>query len=73
VIVTNASVAAGTYTDVNVTVGAASARSSTSGAAVGNCPAANPSAFAESLAESQPHHFTFQPESLVLTGDDTSG
>jgi hypothetical protein len=43
VVVTNASVAAGTYTAVNVTVGAASGTFiNNSGAAVGNCPAANP-------------------------------
>jgi hypothetical protein len=43
VVVTNASVAAGTYTAVNVTVGAASGTFiNNSGAQVGNCPAANP-------------------------------
>lgn len=43
VIVTNASVAAGTYTAVNVTVGAASGTFiNNSGAQVGNCPAASP-------------------------------
>lgn len=43
VIVTNASVAAGTYTAVNVTVGAASGTFiNNSGAAVGSCPAASP-------------------------------
>jgi len=43
VVVTNASVAAGTYTAVNVTVGAASGTFiNNSGAAVGACPAANP-------------------------------
>jgi hypothetical protein len=43
VVVTNASVATGTYTAVNVTVGAASGTFiNNSGAAVGNCPAANP-------------------------------
>jgi len=43
VVVTNASVAAGTYTAVNVTVGAASGTFiNNSGAAVGSCPAAVP-------------------------------
>jgi hypothetical protein len=43
VLVTNASVAAGTYTAVNVTVGAASGTFiNNSGAQVGNCPAASP-------------------------------
>jgi hypothetical protein len=43
VVVTNASVATGTYTAVNVTVGAASGTFiNNSGAAVGACPAANP-------------------------------
>jgi hypothetical protein len=43
VVVTNASVAAGTYTAVNVTVGAASGTFiNNSGASVGACPAASP-------------------------------
>jgi Domain of unknown function (DUF4382)/Domain of unknown function (DUF5666) len=43
VVVTNASVAAGTYTAVNVTLGAASGTFiNNSGAAVGACPAASP-------------------------------
>ncbi|HTB95195.1 MAG TPA: DUF4382 domain-containing protein [Candidatus Sulfotelmatobacter sp.] len=43
VVVTNASVAAGTYTAINVTLGAATGTFiNNSGAQVGNCPAANP-------------------------------
>jgi hypothetical protein len=43
VVVTNASVAAGTYTAINVTIGAATGTFiNNSGAQVGNCPAANP-------------------------------
>jgi len=67
VVVTNASVAAGTYTAINVTVGAASGTFiNNSGAAVGACPAANP--FSVCGIPSGVTTTITTPISLTLTG-----
>jgi len=68
VVVTNASVPAGTYTAVNVTVGAASGVFiNNSGAAVGNCPAAIP--FSVCGIPNGVTTTITAPISLTLTGD----
>jgi hypothetical protein len=68
VVVTNASVAAGTYTAVSVTVGAATGTFiNNSGAQVGNCPAANPFSVC-GLPDGVTTTIT-APINLVLTND----
>lgn len=67
-VVSNALVAAGTYTAVNVTVGAASGTFiNNSGSAVGSCPAANP--FSVCAIPNGATTTITAPINLVLTGD----
>jgi len=67
VVVTNASVAAGTYTAINVTLGAATGTFiNNSGSAVGSCPAANP--FSVCAIPNGATTTITAPINLVLTG-----